>query len=478
MELIALAVVLGALLVAWNEPRHGLTAVLVVGFAMDPLRKVISGQPVMLTGAVAVVVCVLYASTWARHATDRPHVLFEVHPTLKAPTVFGLAWVLVEVWRGYEATGSPVVALIGVLAYAVPVLAILVGSVALRSIGDLERFLRTYVGIVTVVALTVLLSFAGFSHPLFAQVGTGLLAYAPHIGILQLHSGFLRGPELAGWHLAAGLCLLLVLAVGARRRVSWGWVVPCAAMMLPALLMTGRRKYIALVGAFLILWCGLAWAYRRARPVAAIGSLVLALALTGVVASEVRLAEGRTLALQQYVGRLLWAREQAEGRISNLAVDSLQYVLAENGVLGSGAGTGSQGAQHFGGGAEITGAAAEGGIGKVMAELGIPGLVLLAWFGLAVARCALRSLRGIGQVQPELVDTGAGLAAFLAANVLTFTVGHQVFGDPFVLCLLGILAGIVLQLPGSEPPRVPPAHAGMWVHRGSPLTHLPMATHS
>jgi hypothetical protein len=450
MEVLALVVVLGAVLVAWNEPRHGLIAVLVVGFAMDPLRKVIAGQPVLLTGAVAIVVCVLYGSTWTRRAGHSPHALFALHPALRAPAVLGMAWVLVEVWRAYAQTGSAVVALIGLLAYAVPVVAIVVGSAAVHSAWDLDRLLRTYVGIVTFVAFTVLLSFAGFVSPFFEQVGTGLFAYAPHIGILQLHSGVLRGPELAGWHLATGLCLLLVLVVGANRRISWQLAVPCAALMLPALLMTGRRKYIVLVAVFLILWWGLAWTFRRSRPFAAIGSLVLALAVAVAVAGEVAVEDSRTQALQQYVGRLLWAQEQAGGRLSGLAVEALPQVLAENGFLGSGAGTGSQGSQHFREGAPVTGLSAEGGLGKVLAELGIPGIVLLAWFGLSAARCSLRSLRSLRQTQPGLVDAGAGLAAFLAANVLTFAVGHQVYGDPFVLCILGIFTGALLRLPSLE----------------------------
>jgi hypothetical protein len=447
MEILALAVVLGAVLVAWSEPRHGLTAVFLVGFAMDPLRKVIAGQPVLLTGAVAVVVCVLYASDWARLGWQGPHALLDHHPTLKAPAVLGMAWVMVEVWRAYESSGSAVVALIGLLAYAIPVLAILVGAVLVQSAWDVDRLLRTYVGLVTFVAVTVMLSFAGVTSRFFEQVGAGLVAYAPHLGILRLHSGVLRGPELAGWHLAAGLCLLLVLGVGASRRVSWRVTVPCAAMMLPALLMTGRRKYIVLVGTFLLLWWGLGWTLKRTRPFAATGFLLLALGLTAAAASAVDVEQSRTLALQQYASRLLWAQEQAGGRLSGLAVEALPQVLAENGVLGSGAGTGSQGTQHFREGAPVTGLSAEGGLGKVLAELGLPGLLLLAWFGLSAARCALRSLRTLRESHPTLVDAGAGVAAFLGANVLTFAVGHQVYGDPFVLCTLGILTGALLQLP-------------------------------
>jgi hypothetical protein len=37
---------------------------------------------------------------------------------------------------------------------------------------------------------------------------------------------------------------------------------------------------------------------------------------------------------------------------------------------------------------------------------------------------------------------------------MTFTIGHQIFGDPLVLTVMGIVAGFLLSLPYANPRRV------------------------
>ncbi len=75
----------------------------------------------------------------------------------------------------------------------------------------------------------------------------------------------------------------------------------------------------------------------------------------------------------------------ATDRASPMTIESFGWVVAQNGPMGAGAGTGSQGAQHFGGGAEIVGGAAEGGLGKIVAELGFPGFFLIVWFAVGLS---------------------------------------------------------------------------------------------
>lgn len=129
-----------------------------------------------------------------------------------------------------------------------------------------------------------------------------------------------------------------------------------------------------------------------------------------------------------------------------MTVDMFEYVIAQNGFFGSGAGTGSQGAQHFGGGAVLVGAAAEGGLGKVLAELGVPGLILLAWIMTAAVRYiwkAADKVRG----DENVAALSYGVLAFLMANAIVFTTAHQIFGDVNILTILGLLLGVLLRGP-------------------------------
>jgi hypothetical protein len=131
-----------------------------------------------------------------------------------------------------------------------------------------------------------------------------------------------------------------------------------------------------------------------------------------------------------------------------MTIESFQYVIAHNGILGSGAGTGSQGVQHFGG--QSTGAAAEGGLAKVLAELGVPGFVLMIWLVISLGRYVWSILRYVTEAEgldTSLRKLALGLVAFLVTNALVYTIAHQVFGDPFVLIVLGLFLGFVMALP-------------------------------
>jgi len=468
MDVLAALLVLAAVLLAWADPRVGGVALLVVGFVMDPLRKLMPGQPLLLTGVVAIVVVALYVGVRRRGRGPGEPRLLDAHPLLNLPLTLGAVWVLIEVVRGYDTTGSAIVALIGLMAYAMPALAIATGYGMFATGRSLDRFLGVYVGLCAIVAVSVLLAFSGVGSPLFAQVGRGIAIYAPDIGMIQLHGGLLRGPELAGWHLATGLCVLAILAVGARRRIPFSWAVPCFLVMAPALLVTGRRKYLVLVAVFMLLWASLSMRHRRGRPIVAVGLLALAVLAAVALTGEVAGTGSKSEILQRHMARVAWGGSQAGGRFENLALTSLPIVVAENGVLGSGAGTGSQGAQHFGAGARVTGAASEGGLGKVLAELGLPGLLLTAWLAWALARSALRGLHDLRVAALSATDVASGLCAMLAANVLTFSLGHQVYGDPFVLCMLGLLSGALLRMPHQEPAPTPWGGSAPGPARGAP----------
>ena len=117
------------------------------------------------------------------------------------------------------------------------------------------------------------------------------------------------------------------------------------------------------------------------------------------------------------------------------------------GFWGAGVGTGSQGAYYFGAWDLVNGGAAEGGVGKVALELGFPGLSVVAWFAYALVRYLGRILDYLTARSPAHARFAYGLVAFLAANVATFFVATQVYGDVFILLILGWSLGFLLSLP-------------------------------
>jgi hypothetical protein len=138
--------------------------------------------------------------------------------------------------------------------------------------------------------------------------------------------------------------------------------------------------------------------------------------------------------------------EASVDRFQKMTVDTLKWVYIRNGFFGSGAGVGSQGAQHFGGGYALVGGSAEGGIGKVMAELGIPGLIISLWLLIALMRYIkwiLDKSKNRDFLENQLIY---GLVSFLLANAIVFAVAHQIFGDMYVLFILSFMLGSVFSL--------------------------------
>lgn len=465
--LLAAGIVLVACGVAWQVPSQAHWALLVVGFAMDPIRKVVPGQPVWLTGVVAGVLLLTYLRQQQGDVRRSRPDLFQRMPELAGPVQLGGIWVLFQALRGYEATGSAAVAGIGCLSYLAPVLAVATGYALASSAAQVRRILLAYVGCIIVACLTVLMSFWGTKWEIFKQVGAGLVIYGGETGVIRLHTGFFRGPELAGWHMGLGFCALLLLACTARTKAVSLLAVPGMGLLVLGMFVTGRRKYLLAVMVFVVTWLMLAWAYRRRRTLALLATLSAGFAAVGVVAVDVVLSRPGGAVLEVHAQRIGLGGEQAQGRFFGMTLGALPAAIEENGWLGAGAGVGSQGSQHFKTDGRGVGWAGEGGLGKVVSELGLPGLAVAIWLLILVSRRILRGARDCAWVGGPIPDVMCGLIGVLLSCVVTFSIGHQVYGDPFVLSVVGILIGFALRLPMhvKEPTsaNAAPTRAGMAV---------------
>jgi hypothetical protein len=96
------------------------------------------------------------------------------------------------------------------------------------------------------------------------------------------------------------------------------------------------------------------------------------------------------------------------------AVESLPF--------GAGLGVGTQGTQHFGGGGE---GAAEGGLGKITLELGVPGLFIMGWVAISLVRYLWRIMRVASRHSQRIAQISFGLFSFLVANAAAFSVATQ-----------------------------------------------------
>jgi len=431
-----------ALAVSLFDWRRGLLLCLVVGFAQDPVRKLLPGRPVALVMAVAVCFAACFVGLYLRGDRLGLRRLFAWYPRLRPAVALLLVVVLLQCVATLVRTGNPVLAGIGLISYLSPAVAMLLAERYTVDFGRLRRWQAWYLGGAAVAGATVLLQYAGWRSRLFESVTFEWVHGAS--GSVRMLNGLMRTSEIAAWHCAAGACLLAAFAIGARTP-KWRWIGALAALgLVVAVVLTGRRKMLAAILLFAVLFAVLVVQYRRggSRSLQFAGAACV-LALVGIQL----FGGGESGVLDVYLERGITVFTDAGERLEQMTVGMLGSIVRRNGLFGAGAGTGGQGSQYFGGGTAMIGGAAEGGVGKVMAELGLPGLIALSWFTFALARVVVRIARVARREPPHRALPLYGLIAFLPANAAVFLTAHQVFGDPFVLIVLGLITGSILAFP-------------------------------
>jgi hypothetical protein len=139
--------------------------------------------------------------------------------------------------------------------------------------------------------------------------------------------------------------------------------------------------------------------------------------------------------------------EDIPNRVANLGVAPVGWAIDQFGWFGAGLGTGTQQGSGREGAIVVNNGAAEGGFGKITMELGVPGLIVVAWLGFAFVRYLLRVLDFTARTSMVHARIAFGLLAFLAAKGASFSVATQAFSDLFVLLLMGWAVGFVLAMP-------------------------------
>ena len=429
--------------------RIGFLLCIVVGCLQDPIRKIIPGEPVYLTSAILIYVAAtcLGAYLGGRRFSLRP--IHAWNSSLKSPFTLFLVLVVIQSVVTFIRFGSPILAAIGFLAYVTPVPGILLGYHFARREKETYKFINLYLALTVIMVGGVYLSYFGFDWRVLSSVGEELFVYNLEKGALLLRAGFFRAPEVAAWHAATSICFLVVMFMTLKRHVLLKMATGSLIIFFwGALLFTGRRKFIMEIMIFLCVYGALLLLVRKKVSKTLRTSFLLAIVVGVALAGYVTFApEAIRDEIDPYYNRSATVGADATGRASLMTSESFNYILEQNGPWGSGAGTGSQGSQYFGGGINIVGGAAEGGLGKIVAELGLPGIALIIWLTFGLGRYFWAIIAEVKKVDFERASLTFGFIAMLAANAFVFITAHQIFGDPFVLILLGFFIGIVMAVP-------------------------------
>ncbi len=450
-----------AALFAIGSWRYGLVLCTLMALLQDPMRKLTPNEPVYFVVLVGVVFGAAWAGALMSRVPLQPSSIRGWHQQVGTPFTLFVVVALVQAAHSMFRFGSVPMTAIGLLSYFASLPAIVFAyQYAVRfDLTGITRWMWFYVVVASMSLSGVYLEYIEVDWAALGEVGEGLIIYDVSLA-LKAYSGFFRSSEIAAWHTATIACFAFLLLVGQRRSMPRLLLAVGLVVFLVAIgALTGRRKMLVQIAIFISVYFVLvAWFQRGATKIAGIigfAGLISYIAIIGLVEPDPGDRSFRSHELtvapdqlyQAYALRTRSVIDDIPDRISQLGLQPIMWVTDQYGWFGAGLGTGSQGAQHFGADDVLDRGAAEGGLGKLTLELGVPGLLIVLWLAFAMARYVWRVLGYLALTSARHARFGYGLLAFIAANVATFSVAAQAYGDVFILLCLGWSLGFLLALP-------------------------------
>jgi hypothetical protein len=452
-----LLVAIGTLAAAFNW-RHGLLFCYLIGVLQDPMRKAVEGRSVYFVLSFVPVYVAMFGNLAATQADVWR--LFRDYPAFRR----ALALLLGVIGLGAGVTltsygiGTLPLVVLGLLGYLGALPAMAIGYSWVLGPSQLRRVLCV-AGVISALALVgSVYEYWGYKWEVLGNLNRQDWIHTFGFGKqVRMISGFFRSPEIMGWHGATVAMIGLTLFLTARDRLlAAGWL-GMGAWGFVCTLLSGRRKMLLMVLVFaVVLVLRLA---RSRRPGLALPLLVGGVCLLLAVvffATQLDLEGG-------YVELGATTLPSTPQRLEGTSYGAVLETMRQIGVMGYGLGTVSQGAQHLH--IERPETWQEGGVAKVMGELGLPGLLVFFYGGCVLLLACLTALRvSLRFADWSLLSTC--LFAAVVANACCFVAGQQLYGDPFTLFLVGLLLGFLLSSTRLASRR--PAAVRSTVHRQPP----------
>jgi hypothetical protein len=433
-----------------DDWKSGILWTIAIGFCQDPIRKLTPGQPTFMVGFVliAFLICAIFIYQ-ERGQLDLKYI-FWTSPQLLDIVPYFVILLLAQAGNSFFRFGSPALVAIGLSFYIAPAIALWVGFHIGRDLSLLRRIIMFYLILSSIFAFTVLLDFRGVDIPAFEEVGTGILITFEG-GAKSGASGFWRTSEIASWHLAAAACFSILLTFS-DRDVGWQILYICIAVVFAVLsVTTGRRKsqvlIVAFLGIYLLIFSRLSSPASRERIImsvlggAGISFAVVSMFLLDLLGSNFDI----------FLSRSSTSTSELGDRLQSQGLNALLKGLEVGGGLGLGLGAGSNlGNFDAGvnrGAVRSLGFVSEGGGGRLIVELGIPGILIIIWLVFVSFQMLWRNFKLIRFLPSDEIALIAGTLSFGLANIVFFFSAAQLYSDPFILILLGISIGSVLSVP-------------------------------
>mgnify|MGYP001809544763 CR=1 FL=1 len=420
-----------------NNWRTGPYWLIFLVAVQDPLRKMIPGAPssVLLASApimVAMLVGLLGKRNWFGE-------IKRSYPSISNRlNLFLLACIPAAFISLTYSANSWLLTVFGIYAYGVFFISIAFGFHFARSPQDIHKLISFYCLISTVMLSGTFLEYFKLK-PDWITLGTKALEmnWIRYSGnyVVELVAGFYRSPDVMGWHAAATSMLGFFLATTSKPPRRFLWLIICA-LAIVALFFCGRRKmfYMLPVAAIILFLI-----YLRARNTSQIFNLVpiVVIPMLIMVYTSNILGDDSTY-VSYYRDNLADTTDQLQRH----GFQSLIATVQQSGFLGSGLGSASPGTHNLNVVRPRTWQ--ESGPSRIMVELGVPGFLALIFLMLTLLRSAWSEVQTLLRQRSYLGVYGAGLLAFLLANIGSLIVSGQILADAFITFFLGFSLGLIL----------------------------------
>jgi len=435
--------------------RAGLLITVAIGFLQDPLRKITPGQPSTLAGLVliAFVLTILVIYEQNKGRIDLRSMFWTVPQVLEWIPLF-FAVIAAQAMNSFFRFGDIQLTGLGIAFYLAPAVAIWAGYEVGCNPKALKAVVITYIVLCGLFGISAWLSFRGFDNVLLKEVGMGIQITFEGYSAAGA-AGLWRTSEIAAWHLAAGACLSLILAVSSQKQENQIFLFVLAAAFAYLTIPTGRRKALVLVLVFSAFYLLLFSRRASAASMERVISTVLGGSAMAYGAYALFLISAKGDSFDAYLNRTLSAKDELFSRFQEQGIGALLKSLEVSQGFGLGVGAGANlgnfqldaAARAARDGIQSLSYVSEGGGGRIVAELGLPGLLVGGVLAILVLRTLQRNFLLLRLLEPRLAFLLLGLVAFGLANVLFFFSAAQVYSDPFILILLGICFGAFLAVP-------------------------------
>lgn len=436
---------------ALTNARAGMALTVAMAFLQDPLRKLTPEEPQYFILFAAIVFASTTLKLLSRGGGVTPLSIPIWNRNLGLLTILFVAILLLQAANSFLRFGNPFVPALGFANYMAPLVAIAATYwYALGAgIAGLRRLYRIYLILALATLPTVGLEALDVDWDILGEVGPGVWI-TTHGGLNAL-SGTFRASEIAAWHVSTASAVAIILLTANRPVLSSAVLaLLLVGVMVGFGVLTGRRKFIIVIAIFVIAYLLFQMLFvQRARVTNLViaGAVGVGLALL-FLAGTIEPSQGFIGFddYSRYVARTKSVFGDIGERAEKLGLMPVFWAYNSFGLLGVGLGIGTQGATAFLDVASINGAA-EGGLGKLMLELGAPGLVVAILLAIGAVRLIIKILRVSSMASPRVGRHAAGFAAIVIAQGASFSVATQAFGDFFVLIFIGIAFGALLACP-------------------------------